>query len=95
MDKSSNAAKLTSLALITLMIGMTASFGLSDGDSIVDLADSKEFYSHETSNIPGSDSGSVFSNSTMALMEDTTCVVAHDNTLRCWGKIGDVSYQSG
>ena len=95
MDKSSNAAKLTSVALITLMIGMTASFGLSDGDSIVDLADSKEFYSHETSNIPGSDSGSVFSNSTMALMEDTTCVVAHDNTLRCWGKIGDGSYQSG
>ena len=95
MDKSSNAAKLTSVALITLMIGMTASFGLSDGDSISDLADSKVFYSHETSNIPGSDSGSVFSNTTMALMEDTTCAVAHDNTLRCWGKIGNGNAQSG
>ena len=30
MDKPSNIAKLTSVALITLMIGMTASFGISE-----------------------------------------------------------------
>lgn len=95
MDKPLNTAKLTSVALITLMIGMTASFGLSEGDSATELDDSKQFYSHVTSHIPGSDSGSVFSNSTMAVMEGTTCVVAHDNTLRCWGRIGDGTYQSG
>ena len=95
MDKPSNTAKLTSVALITLMIGMTASFGLSEGDSATELDDSKQFYSHVSSHIPGSDSGSVFSNSTMAVMEGTTCVVAHDNTLRCWGRIGDGTYQSG
>ena len=95
MDKSSNTAKLTSVALITLMIGMTASFGFSEGDSATELDDSKQFYSHVFSHIPGSDSGSVFSNSTMAVMEGTTCVVAHDNTLRCWGRIGDGTYQSG
>ena len=95
MDKPSNTAKLTSVALITLMIGMTASFGFSEGDSATELDDSEQFYSHVSSHIPGSDSGSVFSNSTMAVMEGTTCVVAHDNTLRCWGRIGDGSYQSG
>ena len=95
MDKPSNTAKLTSMALITLMIGMTASFGFSEGDSATELDDSEQFYSHVSSHIPGSDSGSVFSNSTMAVMEGTTCVVAHDNTLRCWGRIGDGSYQSG
>ena len=95
MENSSNTAKLTSLALITLMVGMIASFGLSEGEISTELSDSKEFYSHNSNNIPGSDSGSVFSNSTMALMEDTTCVVAHDNTLRCWGKIGNGNAQSG
>ena len=46
MDKSSNAAKLTSVALITLMIGMTASFGLSD-ETVSSIWQIQEFYSHE------------------------------------------------
>ena len=89
MENSASTAKATSLILVLLMVGMTTSLGMTQDLGNNELSDTKESYSPPASSFPGSDSGSIYSRSTMALIGQTTCAVADDNTLRCWGDNGD------
>ena len=78
--------RATSLALIALMLGMTASFSLP-ADPAPDLQpDERSLHTVASMGyFPGSDSGSIYTNTTLTVAGSSTCAVAQDGSMRCWG----------
>ena len=79
-------SRATSLALIALLLGMTASFSLP-ADPVPDLQpDEKPLHTVASMGyFHGSDSGSIYTNTTLTVAGSSTCAVAQDGSLRCWG----------
>ena len=79
-------SRAASLALIALLLGMTASFSLP-ADPVPDLqSDEKPLHTVASMGyFHGSDSGSIYTNTTLTVAGSSTCAVAQDGSLRCWG----------
>ncbi len=83
---------LLAFSLVVLMLGMSASFGISDNyppDEDLELpAEDEPRASHLSRNIRGSTSGSIYSHSTILASWNYTCVVLNTNSMKCWGDGG-------
>ena len=88
MSQSSRATQL-SLLLVMLLIGMSLSSVLSPWNSSeLSKEDTKQQTHANASTLfyPGSQEGSAYSYSTISASQDSTCVVAQDHSMRCWGR---------
>jgi len=80
-----DATTYVALALVCLMLGMTASISQNDMQ-MRELDDVPEkSMTHGAPNIPGSTPGSIFSDTTISNARGTACMVRHNGTLACWG----------
>ena len=88
MNQSSRAIQL-SVFLVIILLGMTLSSALNSGDSNELKKEETAQQTHanvSTLFYPGSQGGSTYSYSTISASEDSTCAVAEDHSMRCWGR---------
>ncbi|RZP10851.1 MAG: hypothetical protein EVA35_01830 [Candidatus Poseidoniales archaeon] len=88
MSQSSRATQL-SLLLVMLLIGMSLNSVLSPWNSSeLSKEDTKQQTHANASTLfyPGSQEGSTYSYSTISASQDSTCAVAEDHSMRCWGR---------
>lgn len=95
MSQSTRPTQL-SLLLVMLLIGMSLNYTLSAWDSSELGKEDTKQQSHANASTlfyPGSQEGSAYSYSTISASQDSTCAVAEDHSMRCWGR--DDSLQLG
>ena len=88
MNQSSRTIQL-SVFLVIILLGMTLSSALNSGDSNELKKEETAQQTHanvSTLFYPGSQGGSTYSYSTISASEDSTCAVAEDHSMRCWGR---------
>ena len=80
-----DATRYVALALVCLMLGMTASIGqIGSGNGELDEVPEKSM-THVNTNFPGFTPGSIFSDASISVSRGTACYVRHNGTLACWG----------
>jgi len=88
MNQSSRTTQLSSL-LVMLLIGMSLNSVISPWNSNeLSKEDTKQQTHANASTLfyPGSQEGSTYSYSTISASQDSTCAVAEDHSMRCWGR---------
>ena len=85
MRRPARPSNALSITLVVLLLGMSASVTVDSGDR-AELADEKPaLETHQGLYFPGSQEGSIYSDSTLAASSFHTCVVMDDNKMKCWG----------
>ncbi len=81
-----DATTYVALALVCLMLGMTASISQMSMESRELQELPEKSMTHEAQpNIPGFTPGSIYSDATISNARGTACMVRHNGTLACWG----------
>ena len=76
------------IALVIMLLGMSASLTIDSGDR-AELADDKPaLETHSNQFFPGSQAGSVYSASSIQASHAHTCAVLDDYSMKCWGHGG-------
>ena len=76
------------IALVILLLGMSASVTIDSGDR-AELVNDKpvlETHANLTLHFPGSQAGSIYSSSTVQASYDHTCAVLDNSSVKCWGE---------
>ena len=88
MRQPSRHQNVLPIALVILLLGMSASVTIDSGDRSK-LAEDKpalETHANSTLHFPGSQAGSIYSSSTVSASYDNTCAVLDNNSVKCWGE---------
>lgn len=85
MSEPTAHSRALPIALIALLLVMTASSGLQSADKIELEEESSPKNTHSGLSLPGSTVGSIYSLTALGASYNYTCVVMDNNEVKCWG----------